>query len=455
MKTIFISAFEGVETKNILRTDVLPTLLSCKDLRIVLLMKSAERVAMYKDEFADPRIIFEITPYARRAERGWDGFFSALKFTLLDTPTKDLQRRFTLQENRNYAVYYFGSIFKFLFAHPIVRKFVRKLDFILVRSKTYAELFDKYNPNLVFLAHLFEEPEINILREAKHRGVKTVGLINSWDKVTSRCIMRLLPDKLIVFNNIVKNEVIVHDEMKEEDIYVSGLPQYDCYFLPGITKREDFFKQIGLDSQKKMIVFSAAGRNYIDSDRAAIGMLYRLVADGKFSEKTTLLVRFPPNDLPPAEKLKNVPDLAYDYPGIHFAAKRGVDWDMSSGDTQHLKDTLHHASIIVSYASSMAVDAAVFNKPIINLYFEINKPASSRKATTFFYKVDHYKNILSSGGVKLASSEEELVNLINRYLLEPKLDEEKRKKLVVEQCVFTDGLSGERIGKYILQNIYG
>ena len=199
MKTIFISAFEGVETKNILRTDVLPTLLGLEDLRVVLLMKSRERAAMYKNEFVDSRIIFEIAPYSRRAENGPDRIFAALKFTLLNTSTKDLQRWFALQENKNHLVYYGGKVFKFLFARPIVRKLVRRLDFLLVRNEIYKELFDKYDPDAVFLAHLFEEPEINILREAKHRGIKTVGLINSWDKVTSRCIMRLLPDKLIVF----------------------------------------------------------------------------------------------------------------------------------------------------------------------------------------------------------------------------------------------------------------
>jgi len=40
IKTIFITIFEGVEAKNILRTDILPTLLADPEVRIVLFTKN-------------------------------------------------------------------------------------------------------------------------------------------------------------------------------------------------------------------------------------------------------------------------------------------------------------------------------------------------------------------------------------------------------------------------------
>ena len=65
--------------------------------------------------------------------------------------------------------YYAGRILNYILAWPIIRKIVRYLDFILIKDNTYTEYFDKYSPDLVFTAHLFEEIEINLLREAKKR----------------------------------------------------------------------------------------------------------------------------------------------------------------------------------------------------------------------------------------------------------------------------------------------
>ena len=59
-KIIFLTIFEGVEAKNLLRTSVLPTLLTDPAVRIVLFTKSLEKVEYYKKEFSDPRLIYEV-----------------------------------------------------------------------------------------------------------------------------------------------------------------------------------------------------------------------------------------------------------------------------------------------------------------------------------------------------------------------------------------------------------
>ena len=84
-KTIFISVFEGVEAKTILRTDILTALLEDPDTRLVFLMKSKERIGLYKKEFAGDKIIFELLPYSRSLGKGLDRFFARLKFILLQT----------------------------------------------------------------------------------------------------------------------------------------------------------------------------------------------------------------------------------------------------------------------------------------------------------------------------------------------------------------------------------
>lgn len=451
MKTIFLTIFEGVEAKNILRTPILEHLLKDADVRIVLFTKSEQKVEYYAKEFNDPRIVFEVVEW--KSTSRIEKFFSKLKFVLLRTKTTNLKRKMVSEYEGERFRFVFGHLLNLLLAHSFVRKNARFLDFKLVEDNTYATYFDKYKPDLVFMAHLFDEPEIALLREAKKRGVKTVGFINSWDKVTSRCIMRLLPDKTIVFNSIVKDELVKYNEIPSQNIYVSGLPQYDYFFTYKPISREMFFQKIGAQPDRELLVYASMGRAFSSSDWNMIDFLDQLVKSDRLKKKCELLVRFQPNDFVDEEELKKRPHLRYDIPGIRFGYKRGVDWDMNKEHLEHLADTLRHMSVLVCYASSISIDAVVFNKPVININYEIIKNDYLLKSPTQYYKSEHYKNAINTGGIVLASSEEELVRSINSYLDNPDLQSAERARLVKEQCAFTDGRAGERIASFLLNEI--
>jgi len=457
MKTIFITIFEGIEAKHILRTKVLPTLLLDKNIKIVLLAKSVERVEYYKKEFHDERIVYEVVPYERTLGEGFDRVFAYLKFLMLRTGTVKLRRKMSYELTGNIFTFVLNSFLNMIFAHRVVRVVARRLDMLLVKNDTYTEIFDKYNPSLVFCAHLFEEPETHLLREAKKRNIRTIGLVNSWDKVTARAVMRLLPDKIIVFNDIVKCEMVKYNDIKEKHIFVSGLPQYDMYFNRSepYSTREDFFKKIHIDPKNKLIVYAPMGRTFSNIDWDVYDILEKMNKNGEFGENVSILVRFQPNDFIDEGEIQRRPNLKYDYPGKRFTATRGVDWDMNESDIRHLYDTLFYLDVVVCWAGSFGIDAVIFGKPVVhpNLPLRIDEPRmnSPREHYTF----THYKKALGSGGLKLAGTEEELKNAIKSYLDDPSIDREGRKRLITEEVQFTDGKSGERIAQFVLQHLNG
>ena len=68
MKTIFITSFEGVETKNVLRTSIFRTLLDDPEIRVVIFTRDPEHVRYHRQELGEnPRIIYETVPKAGRA----------------------------------------------------------------------------------------------------------------------------------------------------------------------------------------------------------------------------------------------------------------------------------------------------------------------------------------------------------------------------------------------------
>ena len=447
MRTIFITVFEGVEAKNILRTPILSTLLLDDHVRLVLFMKSDERVEYYRKEFSHPRIMYEVVK--RRPLRGFDKFLASFKFTMLRTETTISKRKLLFEENGRRLSYLWDTGLNWFFSQKIFLRIFHAVDSLFVRNNFYEKYFDRYMPETVFLAHLFDEMEIDLLREAKRRGVRTVGIINSWDKVTSRSIIRQEPDHFIVFNEMVRNELMHYGNVKKERIFVSGVPQYDFYFHGAAASREEFFSRIGVSPLKKLILYAPLGNSFSNSDREMMDFFHDLVEEGTFGGDIQLLVRFQPNDFINNVDLQKRPWLVYDYPGTRFSSTRGVDLDMDTMALANLKDTLTHISLLICFASSLSVDAAIFDKPIINIGFEMQSQKPTMRATQYFER-EHYKKALATGGIRLVRSKAELIEWVRAYLNDPALDHQGRKRLVREQCSFTDGKSGERIGRYLL-----
>ncbi len=123
---------------------------------------------------------------------------------------------------------------------------------------------------------------------------------------------------------------------------------------------------------------------------------------------------------------------------------------MSEAELIHLADTLAHASVLVCYASSISVDAAIFGVPVININFEIAPSHRLLTVPTQFYQMEHYRKAIGAGGIRLVGSKDELLDWVRRYLADPGLDAAGRKALVKSQVGELDGRSGQRVAEAVL-----
>ena len=70
-----------------------------------------------------------------------------------------------------------------------------------------------------------------------------------------------------------------------------------------------------------------------------------------------------------------------------------------------------------------------------------------------FFEWDHLRSLKPLNGIWLVRSREELITAINVYLKDPSHLCEGRKKIVREECQYTDGESGARIAEKILSTL--
>ncbi len=133
------------------------------------------------------------------------------------------------------------------------------MELLFFSENKYEEYFRKYKPDLVFATTILGKVDISFLKIAKKKKIKNIAMAKGWDSVDRR-LFRVCPDKLMVFNRVMKETVAKLQDVPEKDIFITGFPQFDIYSRKDLLlPRAEFFKKIGLDPVKKLIFFGSEG----------------------------------------------------------------------------------------------------------------------------------------------------------------------------------------------------
>ena len=128
-------------------------------------------------------------------------------------------------------------------------------------------------------------------------------------------------------------------------------------------------------------------------------------------------------------------------PSAHGQFNDGLSVDITADSQRHLADTMRYSDVVVQVASTIAIEAAIFDTPVVNVSFDGVEPAEWTRSARRYLRFTHFADIVRQGAVYFAESPELLVDGVARYLADPTLDTEGRRRVVKEQCQFNDGRS--------------
>lgn len=459
-KTILLPVFEGIEGKNLLRTGVMMHLLRRNDVRVVILVKSLERLEYYQREIQHERIQF-IVHAGRAGHTDWkERTFETFRYYMLRSRTTMLRARILSTVKGGRLFYFYKLMLHFILARSPVRALVRWMDTRFNTGNFYHAVLATVHPQLVVIANQMDPDEVELVKEAKRMGIRTVGYMNSWDKITARSAMRVLTDTYTVYNDVLVDQIQQFQDVPAHRVTTVGLPQYDNYFqkntlhsianfygktIRPYASRAEYADRIGVAANDRIVLYSPIGSAYSHSDWDMIDLLHQLEERAPEDSAWRLFVRFPPNDAIQDNEIALRPWLRYEIPSKRFAKHRGGDWDMNFEQLQQLRETLENAAVVVCYASSFSVDAATLDIPVINIDFEMKKHKNSTQSPTIFLGSEHYRLAVLTEGIQLAGSPEELRVCIESAIKNPGEHKAGRQRLVAQQCKYTDGMSGKRV----------
>lgn len=456
MKTVLITIFDSNMARNILRTDVFAILKKNPDTKLVVLVPPVKKEA-YQKEFGGENVVIDFLPQVKPTRLENFAFFVCHHSIATHTARQIIEGGWTASEGRlRLDKYLLARLTLFLGQFKIYRKVVRRLLSYFFKEGVFSEVLLRYKPDLIFSPTIYSENDIRLLKVAKKKKIKTVGMIKSWDNLSSKDFLLIPPDQLIVHSELIMEEASKCSDYQKDNIFVSGIPQFDVYTQPNYTlSKEEFFKQFNLDPGKKLILYAAVGSWLFPGERKAITDLAQVIRENKLTHPSQLLVRLHPAYLSEDEHLKNIPGLVLHRPGRPDLGVKDIlrsSWEFDQEETRILASTIRWSDVSINCGSTMTIETAYFDTPIINIDFD-ETPKPYWQSIHRVYMREHYLPLVESGGIRFPKNKEELISDINNYLKNKSLDREGRARIVREQCYRADGQAGRRIAEHILKYV--
>jgi CDP-Glycerol:Poly(glycerophosphate) glycerophosphotransferase len=412
MTTIFVTVQTGMVVRDLLRCGPLERVLSHPEAHVVLLT-SGVRDPAFVNEFRHDRVsIVPQLPYAP----------GTLVWRLM-------VRRWRYARSARVA----DAL------HRLEERFIPT-------PPAYEKLFNQYRPALVVSGDPLRPGDANLIAAARRRGVPSLGSVRSWDNLQKH--LRTRADALTVWNRLNAREAVELDHYRTSQVMEVGAPQFDVYFHKGylgLTRAE-----LGLDPHKKTLVLATSSFTYDSDQTYLVDMLLHALRAGEIHHPLQIVLRLHPDDrVGRYLKYRYAPEIILDIPERYLAT---LGWTMNRDDLERMAALLNHADVMVNFATTVTLEAAIVDTPTLLVAFSPIDPEEMQRYVIGLHFRMHYKAFVERNLVPIAWDRAQMVGWINRYLDDPSLYRAERAAIVHDWVQFTDGASGQRLGDAILRH---
>lgn len=461
-KVIFLSIYNGIRAKNFFHTDTYRELIKDANIRLVIAVP-VSKAEYYRTAFPESNVIFE--PLDIVSEPWFGRALAEVAFNAFGTRTIVFKQKLEYWKYKKLGRFICKRAVNIAltpFQKP-VRRLIRWLDqrFVAINPEVSA-LLDTYKPDIVLAPDIVFPLDRIFLRAAKRNNYHVIGLTRSWDNLTSKGVIQILPDKLILHTTRMKKQAVELVGMTEKDIYVSGPPDYDKYFKPMNISKKDFCQRLGIDPKRRLILFAPFYDEFTGSAIVMMKGLACAIKQGRLPDDIQFIVRYrPATPEIPASVFPPDNHFTFSSPcSLYFKVKNRTqaptkDWEFSPEDVDLLVHSIQFSDMLINTFSTITIDAAAADTPIIGIRFDADPSCKRQNSVLQIPDAhDHYRELEEAGGVRLVYTIDELVKAINFYLANPNADREGRKRICKEQIEFTDGLNGTRAADFIRAECY-
>ncbi len=358
--------------------------------------------------------------------------------------------RHVRQQRAGWALSALQQLAKSLTTLALERALERMVESLMLRRERSPEATQRLlglKPDLIVSTgpHRYEEPAV--VASAKRLGIPTLALITSWDNLTTKNRMPFRYDGYLVWSEQMKAELhTLHPDSRTRTVYVIGAPQFDAFFSPHFEEsRESFCRRSGLDPSRPVVLYALGSPNFL-KEHSAVAFLAECAMRGDLGGAQLLVRPHPLHDNGEDERL-----LAKFRPVVRIqrTATPGTPTARRAQSRRDIADwvsAFRHADVVVNLSSTATVDAALFDRPVVNIDYDPEPGQPNQELVKDVnHRWNHFKPIAESGGLWLVNTPNELLTAVRTYLEHPELHRARRRWIAQYVCGYTDGRSGQRL----------
>jgi hypothetical protein len=252
---------------------------------------------------------------------------------------------------------------------------------------------ETHHPDVVLITPLIGlgSSQIDYLRVARAMGLPTGLAVWSWDHLSSKALIRDLPDRVFVWNDTQKEEATAFHRVPPDRIVVTGAQCFDRWFNRSPSRdRQAFCRDVGLPPEAPILLYVCSAP-FLGSQPEApfvVDWVARIRASASpHLRGASILIRPHPSRRQEWEDV----DLR-----VHANV---VVWGSSPVDATGRNDyfdSLYHSTAVVGLNTSAFIEAAIAGRPVFTIL--LPEWHENQLGTT------HFKYLFEAGGGLLTSS---------------------------------------------------
>ena len=125
-------------------------------------------------------------------------------------------------------------------------------------ARRITEFVRTQSPDVVLVSPLIDlaSPLLDYLKAARSLGIRTGIAVASWDNLTSKGLLRFVPERVFVWNEAQRREAIELHGIPAERVVATGAARFDDWFAQRpSTSREEFMRKVGLDPARPYLLY--------------------------------------------------------------------------------------------------------------------------------------------------------------------------------------------------------
>jgi len=270
----------------------------------------------------------------------------------------------------------------------------------------------EHNPDLLLVTPLVElgSQQVDYVKSARRLGVRSALCVASWDNLTSKGLIRVIPDHVIVWNESQKTEAVTMHGVAPERVSVTGAQLFDRWFADRPSRsREEFCRMVGLDPLRPFVLYVGSS-TFIAPDEVP------------FAERWIRRIRNRPAEAGHDTALRDVGVLirphpansrqwrTLEAPSTNVALWPPIGTDPTAPDFRRdYFDSLYYCAAVVGINTSAQIEAAIVGRPVFTI--RSAEFAHAQEGTL------HFQYLVNDGGaVRAAASLEEHASQLGALL---------------------------------------